>query len=289
MFDNIGHNDSYRPDKFNRINVLKGKNSRGEGRRLVEEIYQQQEYADDDMKRVHNALWYDQKYFFDYPAAFYQSHAENKLIAVRRIETPANDYFITFLINSEKDDVHNMIVSGDVAVQIPSDYSMADAISAINLATKKQLVVKDEGGALQAEWHAEMIIRNKKGKYTMTIEEISQDVVWEFYFEDFNEAFSSLFNAPDGHPIFDDTPLKEYVFRDVWDRKTLFLHASFVTSSTRSYLGRGGEFYERLGKEYEYDGQKSFYVQLSFDGYHFVDIEKENFTLELAFITVSND
>jgi hypothetical protein len=38
-------------------------------------------------------------------------------------------------------------------------------------------------------------------------------------------------------------------FTNVWDRKALFLHTTFVSDTRAGYLGRGGEFYRKPSKD----------------------------------------
>jgi hypothetical protein len=75
-----------------------------------------------------------------------------------------------------------------------------------------------------------------------------------------------------------------HVFPNVWDRKTLFLHASFVTDTTAGYLGRGGEFYPKPSKMYRHGNWNDFFVEVSLDGYHKVPMLYENWILELVLI-----
>jgi hypothetical protein len=100
------------------------------------------------------------------------------------------------------------------------------------------------------------------------------------------DSFWHLLNQPDGdafqfsRPIFD--------FPNVWNRKNLFIHASFVTNTTAGYLGRDNEFYSKLSKIYQADSNPNFYFELSFDGMRKIELPYENFIVELAFILDDN-
>jgi hypothetical protein len=76
----------------------------------------------------------------------------------------------------------------------------------------------------------------------------------------------------------------QHVFKNVWDRKTLFLHASFVTDTTAGYLGRGGEFYPKPSKMYRHGNYSDFFIETSLDGYHKVPLPYENWIIELSLI-----
>jgi hypothetical protein len=77
----------------------------------------------------------------------------------------------------------------------------------------------------------------------------------------------------------------KWEFHNVWNRKDLFIHASFVNYSSFNYLGRNGEFYQKPSKIYDFAHQPiGFYFQISFDGMHFTELYYENFIVELCMI-----
>jgi hypothetical protein len=79
------------------------------------------------------------------------------------------------------------------------------------------------------------------------------------------------------------------VFENVWNRESLFIHASFVTYTRGGYLGRDGEFYDTLTKVYPDDGQNFFSLWMSTDGYHITEVPYYDFIVELTFIIDSDD
>jgi hypothetical protein len=104
--------------------------------------------------------------------------------------------------------------------------------------------------------------------------------------EPINPFFCELFNIHD-HSLREE--LKQFktmhVFHNVWDRRDLFIHGSFVTSSAQGYLGRHGEFYTQPNKIYYTDfPTKQFYLEVSFDGFRPVELPYENFIVELIFL-----
>jgi hypothetical protein len=283
--DNIGHNDSYRPDKFNRVNVLKGKNSRGDYTKIIEELYQQDEAFYESKMPIHNATYEAGRYTYQYPSGFENAHTENKAIAIRRIETIAADYYVTIQIVSPLDD-NGDTCSGQFNVLLPSSYSLHECMSAINLESRKSLVIY-KGAAPVAEEKAELVFQYDMSCFLkVRLRNMTKDATRAFQFgPNTNDDFLALLNVPlANRERLLGTVAPELTFPNVWDRKNLFLHASFVSNTTANYLGRGGEFYEVLGKIYQYDGQKYFYIETSFDGYNRVPLYHENFVLELAFI-----
>jgi hypothetical protein len=76
-----------------------------------------------------------------------------------------------------------------------------------------------------------------------------------------------------------------YMFNNVWDRNTLYIHASFVNYTPYQYLGQNGEFYPKPSKIYEFhDSSKDFEIWYTFDGLHPVSLPYEDVEVELCFI-----
>jgi hypothetical protein len=103
-----------------------------------------------------------------------------------------------------------------------------------------------------------------------------------------NTEFWELLNVDPYPPALQTPFVVSHSFQNVWDRKTLFLHASFVTSTTAGYLGRGGEFYPKPSKMYRTAGP-DFYIETSLDGYHPLPMPYENWILELTCILDADD
>jgi hypothetical protein len=100
-----------------------------------------------------------------------------------------------------------------------------------------------------------------------------------------------MMNVRDPKPYTDITNCHvDYDFPNVWNRRELYIHASFVTSSARGYLGRGGEFYTQPNKIYYADfPTNEFFIEVSFDGYHPVRLPLENWIVELVFMIDEED
>jgi hypothetical protein len=81
------------------------------------------------------------------------------------------------------------------------------------------------------------------------------------------------------------TPQNTYIFPNVWNRRDLYIHASFVNYTAYGYLGRDGEFYPKPSKIYQFDWQPmQFFFEVSFDGMTPVELPYERFEVELSFI-----
>jgi hypothetical protein len=104
-----------------------------------------------------------------------------------------------------------------------------------------------------------------------------------------NDDLLKLLNIPldRAAEIYDkNTDSKLLHFPNVRSRQQgdIFLHASFVSTTTAGYLGRDPEFYTKPNKMYVDDGQNFFYIETSLDGYNRVAMPYENFILELTYI-----
>jgi hypothetical protein len=272
---------SYRPDKFNRKHVLKSSNkSAGISPILIEEIYQSNEFANN--KAPHGATYENGRYVFQYPQAWQSSNSVNKKIALRRIDTKPRDYLValTFTIGTEteEEDVN-------ITVQIPSTYSIEEALSAMRLNFKQNR---------PRTWNDVKPIFTYYPSDCDAIFNFDGATEWSVSPTfDQNDEFLEMMNFPlERKAEFYKHPRSDaYEFNNVRSRERgdIFLHASFVSNSTAGYLGRNGEFYPSPSKIYPDDGQSFFYIETSLDGYHRVPMPNENFIVELAFIIDSDN
>ena len=74
-------------------------------------------------------------------------------------------------------------------------------------------------------------------------------------------------------------------FNNVWNRESLFVHASFVNGTSFQVLGKSGEFYPKPSKMYRFNGNSpDFYFELSYDGIHPIPHKFARFVVQLAYI-----
>jgi hypothetical protein len=206
----------------------------------------------------------------------------NKRVAVRRIETRPHDYFLNFTVTVK----HNTATSTtDVPVrcQIPSSYSIQEAGSAITVAFQNAVDPAYNSNAVWFLYHPESHSvdfgiggSSGVGAKTYTIKEgVNNDLLrlLNFPIERKAEIYGVSTNAP-------------FHFPNVRSRQQgdIFLHSSFVSSTTAGYLGRDPEFYPKPNKMYVDDGQNFFYIETSLDGYNRVPLPYEKFILELTYI-----
>ena len=264
--------------KYNRKNIMKDENGRGVNRGLSEELFQARETRDELLRSVHNSFYADGRYNYQLPASWHNTL--NKRIAVRRIETPANDYALTVALTGT---AGTTVVNQLFDCFIPSSYSMAEALSAIMVQSKVKGWTKTPATAVVFPE-----LRLHYDNYTVILEIVGAGA--NFITEIQDASLLKLFNVSEqdqGTILTDTRPVFE--FKNVWDRKVLFLHASFVSDTTSGYLGRGGEFYPKPSKMYRYDNNPNFFIETSFDGYFKVPLHWENWILELTLIHDADD
>ena len=76
-----------------------------------------------------------------------------------------------------------------------------------------------------------------------------------------------------------------FIFENVWNRQSLFVHASFVTGTSFQVLGEDRDFYPKPSKMYRFNGNSpDFYFELSYDGIHPQKHRFARFVIQLAYI-----
>jgi hypothetical protein len=278
--------DTYRPDRFNRKSVIKGRNKGGFSTLLIEELYQSKEYLIN--KGAHGATLENGKYVFQYPPAFQNSSSVNKSISVRRIDTKPLGYYIDFVLTIWTED-EEFTEDHKVQVQIPYHYGIQEAGSAIKICIDRQLGTNFAAVETLFSYNPDtfevqfgMISKaNRTCTQNYQIDKQSNDDLLKIL--NFPIERAAEFYAVKHSQIL--------TFKNVRSREPqdIFLHASFVPNTTAGYLGRGGEFYPKPSKTYSDDGQNFFYIETSLDGYNRVSLPYENFILELIFILDSDN
>jgi hypothetical protein len=84
--------------------------------------------------------------------------------------------------------------------------------------------------------------------------------------------------------------INNWVFPNVWDRRPLYFHASFVTNAVFHYLGRAGDFYPIVSKIYQAQFlPESFEIHLTRDGVNELELPFEDYSVELSFLVDSGN
>jgi hypothetical protein len=273
---------SYRPDKYNKRQVMKGKNKQNETDIAIEEIYQSNEW--EVCKYHHNATYNNGRYEYSYPNAFQMSRSVNKSIAVRRIESKARSYYLDFNLETA-----NPAAEKNIQVNIPASFRIDQACEAISTEINSAFAASEVTFQI---YYSPDDNRVRMSNYKL-VDRARVPVQFKIHRVGENDDLLKLFNFPLKNKDAFYSPNSNYtlerVFTNVWNRETLFIHASFVTYTLSGYLGRDGEFYTQPSKIYPDDRQTYFTLHASLDGDHTVELPYENFIVELTFIIDSDD
>lgn len=290
-------------------NIISGRKSRGENNYMLEEIYISDVCTDNIV--THNdpvteinpyQAWYDHgKYRFQYPHFWYTSVSNNKAIGLRKIEVRPPAYNgvvrVEFTRNTPPSTtVYFYTVSALIHITPDMDIeqSLSTICAQINYAMRKRYQKNDGANAtnLTYEYDADTY----EAKLTAVTEHIDADggtaadpniphVAMTLYLDpDLMKMLNRTEPMPD-----DNDRYESITFYNVWNRRFLFVHASFVSGTSFQYLGRSGDFYPKPSKMYRFNGDsQDFYFELSFDGRTPVEVPDVHFIIELCYIYHDN-
>jgi hypothetical protein len=267
----------------------------------MEEIYQSRECnfpPEDQGKNAHNAYFNNGAYNFNFPDSWYNTPALNKAVGLRRIDTRPRAYDIRFkaIVGRRKGDgAYDESVYLDLIIHIRSDQNIEEALSTITLKINQQIRTRTQKLADKDDW--------VEAHFTYDHETFKCAIVWDYMFDfsEYNFKVSSVEVGPEFSQLMNIKPLiptlpplviaapgfggAEWDFLNVWDREILFIHASFVTYTSRQYLGRGREFYFKPSKIYYFgNSSQQFNLWVSFNGIDKANLYYENFIIELALL-----
>ena len=283
--------------------IMKPHRTRGESKYMLEEIYFSDICGDNENKDDNGQFiginpqkaWYDNgKYRFQFPPLWYQSTCNNKAIGLRSITlVPDTVRFRTdvyiYKTNSDDPGVEDWeeIDSFRVTIQEPSERGILYIISEFMLLIKNHVdaTLKDE--AIIFDWG-----------YSYKTQELSIAVFSDDYQKARNygvrfnvdamyesESQCGLIELLNTTYKYLNTISDSFDFNNVWNRESLFVHASFVNGTSFQVLGKSGEFYPKPSKMYRFNGNSpDFYFELSYDGIHPIQHKFARFIVQLAYI-----
>ena len=283
---------------------MKPHRTRGESKYMLEEIYFSDLCGDIENKDANGEIiginpqkaWFDNgKYRFQFPSLWYQSTCNNKAIGLRSIElVPDSVSFgisVTFYRrNTEQSEYEQVGRIFYVQQQFLPNTTLMEIMSSVVQAirTEKSRNSDLKNLPFNVLWmynyktsQAEFLIHaggqvNDPEKYVMNF---AVDVVDERVSQC---GFYECFNTTEEYM---KTPKRRFEFNNVWNRKDIFVHASFVNGTSFQFLGKNGEFYTKPSKMYRFNGNSpDFYFELSYDGIHPQKHKFARFIVQLAFI-----
>ena len=283
--------------------IMKPHRTRGESKYMLEEIYFSDLCGDIENKDDNGQLiginpqkaWFDNgKYRFQFPPLWYQSTCNNKAIGLRNITLVPDsvrfraDIYI-YKTNSDNPGVEDWeeIDSFRATIQEPSERGILYIISEFMLLIKNHVDAKLKDEAIILDWG-----------YSYKTQELSIAVFSDDYQKARNygirfnvdamyesESQCGLIELLNTTYEYLNTIRDSFDFNNVWNRESLFVHASFVNGTSFQVLGKSGEFYPKPSKMYRFNGNSpDFYFELSYDGIHPIPHKFARFVVQLAYI-----
>ena len=248
--------------------IMKPHRTRGESKYMLEEIYFSDLCGDIENKDDNGAViginpqkaWFNNGFRFQFPNMWYQTTCNNKAIGLRSIELVPDSVSFTIKVqfyrrNTEQSEYEAVGRSFLVIQQFLPNASLMEIMSSVtqciqaeksrisdlknlpfrvlwtyNYKTNQAAFAIDVGGQV-----------TDKEKYTMKFEVFPTD-------ERASQCgFYECFNTTEEYM---NTPKYRFEFSNVWNRRDIFVHASFVNGTSFQFLGRNGEFYPKPSKMY---------------------------------------
>ena len=288
--------------------IMKPHRTRGESKYMLEEIYFSDLCGDIENKDDNGQLiginpqkaWFDNgKYRFQFPSLWYQSTCNNKAIGLRSITLVPDsvrfraDIYI-YKTNSDNPGVEDWeeIDSFRATIQEPSERGILYIISEFVHLIKNHVDAKLKDEAIILDWG-----------YSYKTQELSIAVFSDDYQKARNygirfnvdamyesESQCGLIELLNTTYEYLNTIRDSFDFNNVWNRESLFVHASFVNGTSFQVLGKSGEFYPKPSKMYRFNGNSpDFYFELSSDGIHPIPPQVARFVVQLANIYTDAD
>ena len=282
--------------------IMKPHRTRGESKYMLEEIYFSDLCGDIENKDANGEIiginpqkaWFDNgKYRFQFPSLWYQSTCNNKAIGLRNIELAPDavrfSIDVTFYERENQDSEYVKVgTTKYLTFQFLPHTSMMEILSEVALKLKSS--VKDDTvlktKSIWVFWKynyrdssASLEIYTyerdpEKFVFSINVQESEEDKSECGFYECFN---TNVLYMLENRRVFE--------FNNVWNRKDIFVHASFVNGTSFQFLGKNGEFYTKPSKMYRFNGNSpDFYFELSYDGIHPIPHKFARFIVQLAYI-----
>ena len=279
--------------------IIKPHRTRGESKYMLEEIYISDICGDLENRDENGRLisinqqraWFDEgKFRFQFPSLWYQSDCNNKAIGLRDIKLQPESVTFMIKLHAMKRDSqtqrYNEHVAFDIYLQFLPDTTVYEILSSISTRFEERARIDCPNDKLRMKWsynprksEAGLEIKSDDRRYAADTWKMYIDNVTSFdgecsFFECFNttaEYIATMTNA--------------FTFNDVWNRQSLFVHASFVNGTSFQVLGQSAEFYPKPSKMYRFNGNSpDFYFELSYDGIHPQRHRFASFVIQLTYI-----
>lgn len=277
-------------------------------RRVTHHVFEQTYFTND-------AIVGNSNYTFQFPETWAGLPTKRKAIGFRYAKRKVNSYFIMFLFELKATYDKNKgpfetseYPKGEVKLAVTSENLVDEVVYEITrqmnaIIQKHNATVaptsdnnrfqnsevlgickqSKKDGSLTVEWihHG---LYTPSGKAATISYEIKFNIIKGFnkYYNNFLQFFNQeITESLNGNVI---------TFRNVWDRKTLYIHSDVVTNTNYLLMDREGTFYRKPSKIYQYNYNGNvFRIWLSFDGKTKANLLYENVEIALAFFADVDD
>lgn len=249
-------------------NIVNRTDTRTAPRYSIEEVYHR-----------HSGVFVNDMYEFSYPQNFINSPTENRSIGLRNVHCTPPSILLHFYIVVETE------YAELIHLNIPSYYTLEETLYHL-----KEEIKAKTGNTFIMTYNPrtnELNIKEDDNKEFIIVNSAGLNMESDIY------SFQMLFNQnPESinlpYILYTDdveskrvTSIKLY---NVWNRKHLFFHSTFVTNTRFNYLASSVKNLATSMKVYQFsDRSLNFYVWASFDGCNKVALYQP-FILELSFI-----
>ena len=281
--------------------IIKPHRTRGESKYMLEEIYISDICGDlenrDDSGRLISInpqrAWFDEgKFRFQFPSLWYQSNCNNKAIGLRGIKLKPESVAFKLKIQLYKYNLQESRYDkyGELFepfCQFLPDDNIMEILSEIatTFCSWADRLHPEEG--LRLVWS----YNTRTSEATLHLYSENQQDKDETWFKMIIRPDDKVKGECDFLECFDTSTeyledMKDkFTFTNVWDRRSLFVHASFVTGTSFQVLGESGDVFPKPSKMYRFNGNSpDFYFELSYDGMHPQRHRFARFVIQLAYI-----
>ena len=282
--------------------IMKPHRTRGESKYMVEEIYfsdvcrnniKESKYGSGITTiNPQNAYFDNGRYRFQLPTLWYQSTCNNKAIGLRSIRLLPDS--VAFKVKVELYDVNAETIpyyAFDITIQ-HNKASITEILSTMVMIMNNQVqqaakeILYMDLVNVHFNWNYSYLTKSVT-ILLLQPDEPPKEFCFKFVVDDTYEGnsecgFYETFNCKQSDLV---ELTMDQIFRNVWDRESIFVHASFVNTNSFGVLGQSGEFYTKPSKMYRFNGNSpEIWFELSYDGIVPQKHKFARFIIELSFI-----
>ena len=282
--------------------IMKPHRTRGESKYMVEEIYfsdvcrntiRETKYSQGITTiNPQNANFDNGRYRFQLPALWYQSTCNNKAIGLRSIRLLPDS--VAFKVKVELYDVNAETIpyyTFEINIQ-HNKASITEILSTMVMIMNDQVqkaakeILYMDLADVYFNWNYSYLTKSVT-ILLLQPDDPPKEFSFRFVVDDTYEGnsecgFYETFNCKQSDLV---ELTMDQIFRNVWDRESIFVHASFVNTNSFGVLGQSGEFYTKPSKMYRFNGNSpEIWFELSYDGIVPQKHRFARFIIELSFI-----